>query len=109
MLLAGCTGLPGVATSPTPDAGVSPTLDPGHEVTPTSAPELHPGGTAAQNLQYFTSVVEQFQAGNGWGYSSQQVVGALTGAGFDAGAIEVTASRTPNGYQAVSIETWPYR
>lgn len=100
-LLAGCTGTPAPAV---PTMGTA-TLAPGEEVTPTAAPEFHPDGTAAQNLQYFTAVVDGIQAANAWGYSSQHVVDTLAGAGFDAGAIEITDSTTPNGYQAVSIET----
>jgi len=100
-MLTGCTGTPGPATT---TAGRA-TLAPGEEVTPTAAPEYRPEGTAAQNLQYFTAVVDGIQAGTPWGYSSQSVVDTLTSAGFDPGAIEITDSTTPKGNPAVSIET----
>ncbi len=104
-LLAGCTGIPPAPPDSAPPTSIaSPTLAAGEEVTPTSAPQFRPGGTAAQNLQYFTAVVQQFQATAGWPYPSQQLVNAISGAGFYPATIEVTDSKTPNGNQAVSIE-----
>lgn len=104
ILLAGCTGISSPSPSPSQDEA-SPTVAPGEEVTPTAAPEYRPDGTAGENLQYFTAVIAAFQATNGRGKDSAEVVSALTDAGFPREAIEVTDSTTPNGYAAVSIET----
>ncbi len=117
VLLTGCTGIPVgpasvaptiASTSAPTGAGSAPasaTPDPGQPTTPTAATQYEPGGTAEQNLPYFVDVITRFQASNGWGWGSGEVVDALVAAGFDGKAIEVTGSTTPNGYAAVSIET----
>ena len=102
--LAGCTGespSPGPAKSDTPSASASPSSS----STPTtpSAPALIPGGTAAQNLPFFTQVVSGVWSGPDQ-VAGRAYIDALVAAGFDKAAMQVTPDRTTVDNPAESIE-----
>lgn len=104
--LAACSIFSGETPAPTataPASSVPPTLEPGEEIVPTAAPELHPGGTAVQNKQYFDAMIGAYHSAYGMG-GSQLLVDHLASAGFDKGAMEVTWDSTPIGYDVDSIE-----
>ncbi len=95
LMLAGCaTG--GDDGPSTPAATVSATPTP-------TVPTLVPGGSAADNLPYFTAIVTRVWAGPdrlaGRGY-----IDALIAGGFDRAAMEVTEDLTTIGNPADSIQ-----
>lgn len=72
--------------------------------TPTpTGPALVIGGSAAQNLPFFTQIVSQVAAGPA-ATQGRAYIDALTGAGFDKSAMEVTNDQTTVGNQADSIQ-----
>lgn len=88
------------APTPTPTVSLTPTATP----TPTPAgPELVPDGTATQNLPFFASIVAQVAAGP-QSTQGRAYVDALTVAGFEKSAMEVTQDLTTVGNQADSIQ-----
>nr|WP_206687896.1 hypothetical protein [Microbacterium yannicii] len=97
---------PGGTPDPTPTPTVSASsAQPTPDATPTTPPEptLVPNGTAAENLPLFTSVTAAVWA------SENRVVGrayvdALTAAGFDKAAMQVTNDQTTVGNPAESIQ-----
>jgi len=97
---------PGGTLDPTPTPTVSAsTAQPTPDATPTTPPQptLVPNGTAAENLPLFTSVTAAVWA------SENRVVGrayvdALTAAGFDKAAMQVTNDQTTVGNPAESIQ-----
>lgn len=95
--LAGCTGS---TPAPTPTATVVESATP--EATPTG-PALVPDGTAADNLPFFTGVVAQVWSGADRA-SGRAYIDALTGAGFDKAAMQVTADQSTVGNAAESIQ-----
>ena len=104
--LAGCSlfGSPSPATpTPTPTVTTPPTIDPGVEVLPTAAPELHPGGTAEQNKLFWDAAIasywDRFRLG-----STQTMIDHLVGSGFDPGILEITYDYTAIGLGVDSIE-----
>lgn len=95
LVLAGCVAEPEpVPTTPSGSATVTPSA--------TATPGLDPDGSAADALPYFTDVVmtvwDQDQSVHGEDY-----IDALTDAGFDRDAMEVTADRTSVDDPADSI------
>lgn len=69
---------------------------------PEVAPELVPGGTAEQNLPYFTEVLRQFAVGS-QAVEGQPIVDAITASGFDRGAMQVSFDRSKTNLVADSI------
>jgi hypothetical protein len=99
--LAGLTAC--AAEEPAPRA--TPTPPAAHTPAPTTAAPvaLVPGGSAGDNLPYFTAIVERV-----WG-SDRRVEGrayvdALAAAGFDKAAMQVTSDLTTVGNPAESLQ-----
>lgn len=92
-LLAGCALIEG----PTPDTPARET-----PAAPETPPELVPGGTADQNLPYFTEVLRSFSEGQ-QPVQGVPVVDALAEAGFDRSAMQVTFDQSMTGLEADSI------
>lgn len=101
--LAGCTGespAPGPVETTAPSASAVESVSP----TPSAAtPTLVPGGTAAQNLPFFTQVVAGVWSGPNQ-VAGRAYIDALTAAGFDKAAMQVTADQTTVNNPAESIE-----
>ncbi|MCU1534199.1 MAG: hypothetical protein JWR53_680 [Glaciihabitans sp.] len=97
--LTGCvppTAQPAVPTvSPSGSATPSP--------TPTAVPELVPGGTAAQNLEYFKYIVRPLVHKNA-NVGGRTVIDALVKAGFAKADLEVTPDKTSVGLDADNTE-----
>lgn len=100
LMFAGCApapapGTPASTTSTDPVPTASPTAS--------SAPELHPEGTAADNLPLFTAVTrgvwESSERESGRAY-----IDALVAAGFDKTAMQVTPDRSTIGSTAESLQ-----
>ena len=92
-LLAGCALLEG----PTP---VTPERE--EPERPEVAPEFVPGGTAEQNLPYFTEVLRDYAAGEG-PIRAEPVVNAVAEAGFDKSLMQVSFDRTKTDLEADNI------
>ena len=103
--LAGCAGQPGSPGAPSvvPTASAPATIAPGVESIPTAAPELHPGGTAAQNKQYWDLKLNEYRQLVGLG-STEIMRSHLTSAGFDMSTVEITPDITAIGLGVDSIE-----
>lgn len=93
-LLTGCTTAPVAAPSAT-TATVS--------ASPAPAPELHPDGTAAENLPLFASVVDQVWASANKAQTAAYV-DALAAAGFAKADMQATADTSTVGNPAESIQ-----
>jgi len=102
-LLAGCSAFSSEVATPTPTVTAPPTIDPGVEVVPTAAPELHPGGTAEQNKLFWDATIAGYWERFGLG-STQTMIDLLVGAGFDASILEITYDYTAIGLGVDSIE-----
>lgn len=107
--LALCVGLGGCAAPapvPSPTAGVSlsvPTAAPSASASPTSSgPILVTDGTAADNLPLFAQVVASIWSGPD-NASGRAYIDALTAAGFDKSAMQVTADTSTVGNRAESL------
>lgn len=89
-IVAGCTA--------PADPGASPSGSPSSTATPTPTPEptLEPDGGAAENLPFFTAVLEQLTA-TASRPGGRAVVDALATAGFDKAAMQVTPDETAIG------------
>lgn len=108
LALAGCTGeQPAPVASDSTDVVATPSETSAEAATPdpaAAAPVTFvPGGTAQQNLPFFTEIVATV-----WG-GPEQVAGrayidALTSAGFDKTAMQVTPDVSTIGNAAESIE-----
>lgn len=94
VLLSGCTAAPRPTTS-TPAPQIT--------VAPSSAPTLHPDGSAAENLPVFTAVVDQVWAGPSKA-TAAAYVDALTTAGFTRADMQMTADTSTVGNPAESIQ-----
>ncbi|AUG29703.1 MULTISPECIES: hypothetical protein [Microbacterium] len=102
--LAVTLALAGCAPSPTPAPSPSVTATPSATATPTpTGPVLEPGGTATQNLPFFSSIVDAVAAGPA-ALQGRAYIDALVAAGFDKSAMEVTQDLTTVGNQADSIQ-----
>jgi hypothetical protein len=106
ILLAGaltaCT--PETTPAATPSPTITSTPEPsGAAPTPASEPVLVPDGTAADNLPLFTSVTAAVWESSGRA-AGRAYVDALTAAGFDKAAMQVTNDQTTVGNPAESIQ-----
>lgn len=102
VLLSGCT-----APAPEPSAGPSDTSAPtptgAMPTEPAPAPVLVPDGTAADNLPLFAATTAAVW-GSEQAFSGRAYIDALTAAGFDKSAMEVTNDQSTVGNQAESIQ-----
>ena len=97
---------PGENPEPTPTPTASATTaqpSPNSTPTPPAEPALVPNGTAAENLPLFTSVTAAVWASEERVYG-RAYVDALTAAGFDKTAMQVTNDQTTVGNPAESIQ-----
>ncbi|GAA1624628.1 hypothetical protein GCM10009805_18180 [Leucobacter chromiireducens subsp. solipictus] len=92
-LLAGCALLEG----PTPQTPPRET-----PAAPEVAPELIPGGTAEENLPYFTEVLRAYGAGTS-PIQGQPVVDAVVAAGFDPALMQVSFDQSKTNLVADNI------
>ena len=92
-MLAGCALIEG-PTPTTPERTEPP--------VPEVAPELVPGGTAAENLPFFTEVIRKFAAGD-QSVKGEPIGRAVVEAGFDPAAIQLSFDRTKIGLEADNI------
>lgn len=101
--LAGCTmGAP----QPVPDdtgAASSPSASGSAAPAPSPEPTLVAGGTADQNLPYFSRIVAGVWSGADRA-SGRAYIDALTAGGFDKKAMQVTADQSTVGNAAESIQ-----
>lgn len=80
------------SSAPTP----SPSEAGATSASPAASAIFNPGGSAQDNKAFFDKVNEQTLAANEKA-SSKDLVNALSAAGFDKGAMQVTADKTPTG------------
>lgn len=97
--LAACTPEPSASpsSSPSEDAG-SPSPAPTQD-----APSLQPGGSADDNLAFFSAITEQVWSSEGRA-SGRAYVDALVAAGFDRTAMQVTKDLTTVGNPVESLQ-----
>jgi hypothetical protein len=102
-LLAGCT--PGPEPVETPTASAVMTAPPSAAPTPTTPPAaaLVPEGTAEENFPFFTDVVTSVWQGPDK-VAGRAYVDALTAAGFDRGAMQLTPDKTTVGDPVESLQ-----
>lgn len=106
LALAGCTG---EQTAPVPSGTAEASSTEGASTAPTpdetsAAPvALVPGGTAQQNLAFFTQVVTGVWNGPDQ-VAGRAYIDALSSAGFDKGQMQVTPDESTIGNSAESIE-----
>lgn len=107
LALAGCTGeQPAPVPSGTGDAASSAAPASTDAATPsaTATPAaLVPGGSASKNLPFFAQVVSTVWSGPDQ-VAGRAYIDALTAAGFDKGAMQVTPDESTIGNAAESIE-----
>ncbi|MFT4231286.1 MAG: hypothetical protein QM606_00700 [Leucobacter sp.] len=96
-LLSGCTVAQSLLEGPTPVTPERETPAPAE-----SAPELVPGGSAADNLPYFTEVLRRYSEGEA-PVQGRPVVDAVAEAGFDKAAMQVSFDESKTGLVADSI------
>ncbi|MFJ6652507.1 DUF6993 domain-containing protein [Microbacterium sp. NPDC091313] len=99
VLLAGCTPEP--APEPAPTATVAESPSP--TATTPAAPALVADGTAEDNLPYFAQIVQSVWAGPDQVHG-RAYIDALTAAGFDKSAMQVTEDESTVGNPAESIQ-----
>ncbi|MCW2287591.1 DUF6993 domain-containing protein [Leucobacter luti] len=92
-LLAGCSLLEG----PTPETPQRET-----PAAPEVAPELIPGGSAEDNLPYFTEVLRSYTDGDG-PVQGAPIVAAVAAAGFDPALMQVSFDETKTNLVADNI------
>lgn len=92
-LLAGCSLFEG----PTPETPPRETV-----AAPEVAPEMIPGGTAEENLPYFTHVLRSYGEGTG-PVRGQPIVDAVVAAGFDPALMQVSFDQTKTNLVADNI------
>ncbi|WP_125098391.1 DUF6993 domain-containing protein [Leucobacter chromiireducens] len=92
-LLAGCSLLEG----PTPETPPRETV-----AAPEVPPEFVPGGTAEENLPYFTEVLRSYAAGES-PIQGAPIVQAVTEAGFDPALMQVSFDQTKTNLVADNI------
>ena len=106
LALAGCTGESPTTPADTAETSAPVSSAPAEGTPAPSSPAavaLVPGGSAQQNLPFFTQVVGTVWAGSGQ-VDGRAYVDALAGAGFDKGAMQVTPDESTIGNAAESIE-----
>lgn len=91
--LAGCSGT-GVHTAPPTSEESAP--------APEAAPELIPGGTAADNLPFFTATLRSFGATTE-PVQAEPIVNALVNAGFEKTSMQVSFNESKTGLPADNI------
>ncbi|KQM83266.1 hypothetical protein [Agromyces sp. Leaf222] len=96
-VLTGCTGSPSPSPSPSTARPV-----PTGEAT-TAPVGLHPDLPAAENLPFFDQVNQQVVAANA-AAGGRDFIDALTAAGFDRAAMQVTSDQTTLGEPADSVQ-----
>lgn len=103
LALASCTGEPSGPAGPSPATTheAVPTVSPTPTVT--APPTLMPDGTAGDNLAYFDHVNRQVLVADP-DAPGPAFIDALTEAGFDREAMEVTRDETSVGLDADSIQ-----
>ncbi|MEV8337979.1 hypothetical protein [Leucobacter sp. NPDC077196] len=92
-LLSGCALLEG----PTPE-----TPERTETAAPETAPEFVPGGSAEENLPYFTEVLRGFSAGSE-PVQGAPIVQAVADAGFDTAAMQVSFDQSKTSLPADNI------
>jgi len=105
VILSGCvSGLP--APVPTDSSSASSSATPTPRPTSTAVPGpgaiLRPGGTAAQNQQFFDFVASGLFASSGF-TDGETIVNTLVAGGFDKAAMEITYDSTAIGLRADSV------
>ena len=101
LVLAACT--PDELTpSPEPSVPATASAEPSAEPTP-AGPVLVPEGSAADNLPLFAALTQEVWAGEDRA-SGRAYIDALTAAGFDKTAMQVTEDRSTVGNPAESIQ-----
>lgn len=105
LTLAGCTPTPGADPSATPTQAVPSASEPTASPTSTApaGPTLVPDSSAADNLPLFTAVTASVWA-SADPVAGRAYVDALTAAGFDKAAMEVTRDLSTVGNAAESIQ-----
>lgn len=105
LALAGCTPSPEVDPTITPSGSASGSSGPTGDPTSTAPPEptLVPEGTAADNLPLFAAVTAAVWASEDRA-EGRAYVDALTAAGFDKAAMQVTRDSSTVGNPAESIQ-----
>ncbi|MCY7412087.1 MAG: hypothetical protein LH471_03475, partial [Salinibacterium sp.] len=106
-LLSGCVaGIPAPVPTYTPSSSASSSATPTPRPTGTAVPGpgaiLRPGGTAAQNQQFFDFVASSLFATSGF-IDGETIVNTLVAAGFDKAAMEITYDSTAIGLRADSV------
>lgn len=91
--LAGCTPVPSGPGPSTPEAPVQ---------EPDAGAELHPDGSAEQNLPYFDATLRQFAAGE-QAVEGRPIVDSLAAAGFEKSSMQVSFDRSKTDLVADSI------
>ncbi|GAA1913237.1 hypothetical protein GCM10009775_02330 [Microbacterium aoyamense] len=101
LILAGCTAQP--VPSPSPSVSDGPTTAASPTASEDPAPTLDPEGSADDNLPFFAAVVAEV-----WATPEQSqgraYIDALTAAGFDRAAMQVTNDVSTVGNAAESIQ-----
>jgi hypothetical protein len=102
LVLVGCTGTP--APSPSDSLGASPGASdaPEPDATPTPDPTLNGDGSALQNLEYFTWVLQA--AVDDGVKTGPNFINALAAAGFKKKNMELTPAKTAIGLDADNIQ-----
>lgn len=98
------SGLILVGCAPEPEPTPTPTAESTSAPAPTEPPvELQPDGTAEDNLPYFASIVDEVWNGPD-AEAGRAYVDALTAAGFDRAAMQVTEDQSTVGNAAESMQ-----
>lgn len=97
------TGCAPEETAPAPSATPTVTGEASAPPAEPAAPALVPGGSAADNLPFFTQIVAGVWAGDGRA-AGRSYVDALAGNGFDKAAMQVTEDYSTVGNAAESIQ-----
>jgi len=99
LLLAGCVG-------ETAEPSATPTPEQSETAEAPATPEplaLNPEGSAADNLEYFTSVLTEFLTASP-DSQGRDIIDHLASVGFDKSQMEVTADTTAVGLDADNIK-----
>ena len=105
VILSGCvSGPPAPVPTDSPSASASATPSPRPTSTAVPGPGaiLRPGGTAAQNQQFFDFVASGLFASSGF-TDGETIVNTLVAGGFDKAAMEITYDSTAIGLRADSV------
>ncbi|MDX2375530.1 hypothetical protein M4I32_01795 [Microbacterium sp. LRZ72] len=103
VVVLGIAGCAGTDPEPTPTETLTPVVvTPSPTPTP-EVPELQPEGTASENLDFFSLVVDTVWEGSE-AVSGRAYVDALDEAGFDRGAMQVSEDETTLGAAVESLQ-----